>query len=82
MIASALYVNDSYLSRLFKEETGLGVIEYITTLRMQKAAELLHNTDLKNYEIAEEIGINDPHYFGQCFKKHYGMTASNFRKKA
>ena len=79
-IASKIYVNESYLSRIFKRETGEGLIEYITRKRIEQSIHLLNTTDLKAYEIAEQIGINDPHYFSICFKKQVGVTIKEYKK--
>lgn len=79
-VAKRFYVNLSYLSRAFKEETGLPFIEYINRMRMENAIKLLKETDKKAYEIAEEIGINDPHYFSACFKKYTGVSVNEYKK--
>ena len=47
---------------------------------MEKAKELLENTMLKNYEIAERVGFSDPHYFGIAFKKMTGRTPTEYAK--
>ncbi|MDF2614554.1 MAG: two component transcriptional regulator, AraC family [Clostridia bacterium] len=78
-LAAYLYVNDSYLSRTFKKELGESVIEYITRKRIEKSIELFNTTNLKAYEVAEQVGINDPHYFGVCFKKYTGKTIKEFK---
>lgn len=80
-IATALYVNASYLSRIFKQETGEGIIEYITRNRMEVSMYLLDTTQLKIYQIAERVGISDAHYFSICFKKHLGMTTKEYRNR-
>ena len=79
-LSSYLYVNDSYLSRTFKKELGESVIEYITRRRIEKSIEIFNTTDLKAYEVAERVGINDPHYFGVCFKKYTGKTIKEFKQ--
>lgn len=79
--AKAFYMNPSYLSRIFKQETGQTFVEYLTKSRMEKAIKLLKETDLKAYQIAEEVGITDPHYFGICFKKYTGLSINDFRLK-
>ncbi len=79
-IAGRFYLNPSYLSRIFKQETGQTLTEYITKARMDLAVRLLDQTDLKAYEIAERIGIQDPHYFSICFKKYTGMSVNDYRK--
>lgn len=79
-VAKRFYVNMSYLSRAFKEETGLPFIEYLYRLRMENAIRLLNETDKKAYQIAEEIGINDSHYFSACFKKYTGVSVNEYKK--
>lgn len=78
-VAKAHFVNDSYLSRMFKQETGESMMEYIMRKRMEESIRLLNTTDLKAYEIAERIGIGDPHYFSICFKKHVGVTIKEYK---
>lgn len=75
-----LSMSVSYFSNLFKEATGTTFVDYLTTLRMDKAKELLRNTDLKTYEIADKVGFRDAHYFSLVFKKQTGMTATAFRE--
>ncbi|MCX7709502.1 MAG: response regulator [Clostridia bacterium] len=79
-VAKNFYLNLSYLSRIFKEETGMTFVDYLNKLRMEKAIKLLNETDKKAYEIAEEVGINDPHYFSVCFKKFSGVSVNEFKK--
>ena len=81
-IAKQFFVSPSYLCRLFKQETNQTVVEYITKERMECAAKLLRETDLKVYQIVERVGINDPNYFGTIFKKYTGLSMNEFRKKA
>ena len=78
--AREYYLNPSYLSRIFKQETGQTFVEYLTKIRMEKAAKLIMETDMKAYQVAEEIGITDPHYFSICFKKYTGMSVNDFKK--
>ena len=80
-VAKKFYVNLSYLSRIFKEETGLTFVDYLNRLRMEKAMKLLNETDKKAYQIAEEVGISDPHYFSVCFKKFAGVNVNEYKKK-
>ncbi len=79
LVASQIYSNESYLSRLFKQEMKTSLIEYITERRISESIRLLNETDLKVYEIAEQIGFRDAHYFGICFKKKTGLTIKKFR---
>ena len=80
-IARDMYTNASYLSRVFKEKTGQTFRGYLFKLRMEKAMELLRDTDNKGYEVAEMVGIKDPHYFSVCFKKYTGLSVSDYKKE-
>lgn len=79
-IAKSLYVNESYLSRVFKAEAGENVTEYVLKLRIGKALKYLNETSLKVYEISELIGFSDSHYFGICFKKYTGKSVNEYKK--
>jgi len=79
-LAELAHVNSSYLSRLIKQETGSTLTEIITTMRMEKAKELLTMGHMKTYEIAIQVGIEDPAYFSQVFKKHTGLSPSEYKK--
>lgn len=80
-ICSYLNISTSYFSTIFKEVTGATFIEVLTRTRMEKAMELLENTTLKNYEIAEKVGFSDPHYFGISFKKMTGKTPTEYARE-
>lgn len=73
------FMNSSYLSRLFKAETGMNFTKYLIQFRMNKAADLLLNTIFKVTEIAGYVGYNDTSYFIQTFKKYYGITPDQYR---
>ncbi|MEK3923481.1 response regulator [Paenibacillus sp. FSL K6-2393] len=77
--AAAFYVSSGHLGRLMKKETGQTFVEYLTQLRMKKAEMLLKQTDMKGYEIGEQVGIPDPHYFSVLFKKHIGRSMNEYR---
>jgi two-component system response regulator YesN len=79
-VANKFYLNPSYLCRVFKQEIGQSFIEYLTKIRIEKAIELFKETDLRNYEVCEKIGVPDPNYFGKCFKKYTGISVSDFKK--
>ena len=80
-LASELGLSEGYLSNLFKKIYKKSFTDYITDLRLKKAKLLLLTTHLKNYEISEAVGINDPNYFSTIFKKKYGYSPSQYRKK-
>ncbi|WP_059041962.1 response regulator [Paenibacillus rubinfantis] len=77
--AAAFFVSPGHLGRLMKKETGQTFVEYLTNLRMKKAEGLLKTTDLKGYEIGEQVGITDPHYFSILFKKSTGRSMNEYR---
>lgn len=80
-ICSYLNISTSYFSTIFKDETGETFTEVLIRTRMEKAKELLENTTLKNYEIAEKVGFSDPHYFGISFKKMTGRTPTEYARE-
>jgi len=77
--ADYISVSSGYLSSMFKKATGTNFVKYLTDARMEKAEQLLRRTDMKTYEVAYETGFADPHYFSIAFKKHTGMSPSDFR---
>ena len=79
-VANVANVSSNHFSALFSQNMGQTFIEYLTTLRMNKAKELLRCTDMRSSEIAGEIGYKDAHYFSYLFKKTQGMTPSDYRK--
>lgn len=78
-IAKKLFISRSYLSMLFREKTGLNVIDYITYVKIERAKILLADRSLKNYEIASKLGYCDE-YFTKLFKKVVGTTPTAYRK--
>lgn len=79
-VANVANVSANHFSALFSQNMGQTFIEYLTTLRMNKAKELLRCTGMRSSEIAGEIGYKDAHYFSNLFKKTQGMTPSDYRK--
>lgn len=79
-LATEINRNPSYISYIFKHETGQNLFDFITQERMKRAKHLLKNTDLKILDIARECGYEDQSYFSQVFKKYTGSTAGSFRK--
>lgn len=80
-LAEEVYLNPSYLSVLFKKETGENFIDYLTNYRIEKAKELLGRINLKIYQIANKVGYNNRKYFTEIFKKKTGITPNKYRKK-
>jgi two-component system response regulator YesN len=79
-IADALELTPNYLSALFKKDLELTFSEYLNGIRLDKAKELLLNTNLRSYEIAEQIGFTDESYFSRSFKKHTDVRPNEFRR--
>jgi two-component system response regulator YesN len=80
-IAEELFITPNYLSRLFKQETGISFSEHLSQIRVQKACELLVETNEKIYRIGEVVGYGNPRYFSEWFVKHMGMTPGEYRNR-
>ncbi|NLK20660.1 MAG: response regulator [Epulopiscium sp.] len=78
-IAQVFGFNPSYLSRLFKVESGMNLSDYLLKCRIEKAMEYAKKGSLM-YITAKMVGIPDPNYFGKCFKKYTGESYSDFIK--
>lgn len=78
-VAKAVNMSKSRFSAVFSQYTQQTFTEYLMTLRLGKAKELLRTTNSKNSKIADETGYNDSHYFSYIFKKNTGMTPSEYR---
>lgn len=81
MLAKTVNMNESYLSRIFKSETGKNITYFINERKMNKAIELLSNKDVMVKQAALMVGIDDQFYFNKLFKKFYGINPSEFKKK-
>lgn len=77
--AKLLNVNPSYLSTLFKKETGSTLTDYVNSKRAQQGVYLLNTTNMQVQAIAQQCGISDVNYFSKIFKKYIGMTPSEYR---
>ena len=78
-ISDQVALNKSYVSYLFKKKTNSTLIEYVIKLRIEKAQELLRDTNLKIYEIAHMVGYSDFKYFNRVFKKITSITPTEYR---
>lgn len=74
-----IHMNASYLSQFFKQKTGYNFSDYLIQVRMNKAAELLENIDLKTYDVSEMIGYTNAKNFTRTFKAYFGMSPRDFR---
>ncbi len=82
MTAASVNLSPNHFSTIFSQETGQTFIEYLTSVRMEKARELLRGTSMKTAEIAFAVGYKDPHYFSYLFKKTQECTPREFRAGA
>ncbi len=81
ILAEHIYLTPTYLSSLFKKETGMTISEYIIKVRIDKSKELLLNPQIKLFEIARKVGYSDANYYSKAFSKQTGMTPSTFRER-
>ena len=73
-------ISPYYFSKLFKEETGENFIEYLTSIRINKAKQLITGSDMSMKEICTEVGYSDPNYFSRIFKKNVGVTPTEYKE--
>lgn len=78
--AAALFYNQSYFCRSFKQHFGVPFSEYVTMYRLLKAKELLRDTDMNMTAVASACGFSSGTYFCKCFKKHMKATPSQYKK--
>lgn len=81
-LADSMGLSMGYLSGLFKKLFGVSFKEYVLSHRLDQAKLMLLSTKMKNYEIGEMIGIEDPNYFSAVFKKRFGCSPNQYREKA
>lgn len=81
MVADHAGFSMDYFNRIFLAHTGFTVMAYVNYMRVKKAVALLRNTDKTVLEIALEVGYDSHEGFIKAFKKHYGVTPSDYRKK-
>lgn len=79
-VSEAVFLNSSYLSRLFRNETGMTLTYYINKCRIESAMKHLRKESAKSYEVAETVGFQNVEYFNITFKKFTGKTPIEYRK--
>ena len=79
-LAGEVNLSVSYIGALLKKNMNTSFIKYLTSLRMEKAKELLDNPEMKILDIAEQLGYYDPYYFSHCFKKYTGSSPKEYRR--
>ncbi|WP_333791811.1 response regulator transcription factor [Muricomes intestini] len=80
-IAEYAGFSPSWLSTKFKEEVGIGVSDYLNHVRVQKAKELLNQSDDMIYEVAEKTGFTSSQYFSRIFKQYTGQTPNEYKRE-
>ena len=80
VLAEQFHLNPQYISQLFKSEIGVNFLAYLTSIRMEKAKQLLLTTPLSIAEVAEQSGYGDYRVFTKAFKKSEGITPSQYRR--
>ncbi|RAP75423.1 response regulator transcription factor [Paenibacillus montanisoli] len=80
-VAEQVHISGSHLFALFKN-SGQTFLSFLTSIRLQRAMELLSGSNLKIYEIVEQVGYSDPAYFTEVFKKYTGKTPNEYRSKS
>lgn len=79
-VSRSVDISPYYFSKLFKEKTGENFIEYLTSIRIEKAKKLLKSSDMNIKNICIDIGYSDPNYFSRIFKKLVGVTPTEYRE--
>ena len=81
-IAEKVYLSPKYVSRIFKEETGMTITQYTNELRLSKAADLLLSTNITLDELIKEVGYSSSNYFIKKFKEKYHITPTQYRRNS
>ncbi|MGE5676749.1 MAG: response regulator [Pseudomonadota bacterium] len=79
-VADSLFINKSYISGNFKQKTGISFIEYLTTVKMERAKKLIRDGSIRIYEIGGLLGFKDIEYFSRVFKKYTGLSPMEYRQ--
>lgn len=80
LLAEKFCLSSCYLSKLIKNFTGKKYVELQSDIRLRKLLEMIHTTNMKDYDIGNMIGIQDPHYLSIWFKKMMGSSITEYRK--
>lgn len=80
IICQKLFISERHLSRLFHQELGISLTDYITACRIERAKELLEETDFPVTDIGSHVGFSYPAYFAKVFRERTGMSPVGYRK--
>ncbi len=78
--AELVHLSEFYLSKLFKRKTGENFSDYVISVKMKKAAQLLREIDYKTYEVGHMVGYDSPKTFSRAFKNYFGKSPKEFRE--
>lgn len=79
-LSRQVYLSRYYVGSIFKKYTGMSFNQYLNEYRIRKAKEVLRNKDIKLNDLARSVGIHNPSYFSELFKKKYGLTPGAFKE--
>lgn len=81
-LSEIAFVHPIYLSKLFKEKTGVNFIDYLTRVRIESSKKLLCNLSLRVYDVSEMVGYDSPKHFSKVFKEMTGLTPKEYRGRS
>jgi AraC-like DNA-binding protein len=81
-IAAHVHMSPSRLSHLFKAETGMSIMRYLSRARLDEAKRLLASPDTSVARVSEQVGFADPAHFSRSFKRAEGISPSDYRQRA
>ena len=81
-LAEGVNLSPNYLRKKFKEAAGQTILEYLTQVRLNKAAQLLRTSELKVKEVSVRVGYDNISYFTQLFSKRFGVTPNEYKKSS
>lgn len=79
--AAQVNLSPAYLSKIFKEKSGSGFSDTLSSIRMNKAKEMLDDPQYKSYDIAYYLGYDNPKNFSRAFKTYFGVNPSEYRNR-
>jgi two-component system response regulator YesN len=81
-LSRLVFLSGQYLSRLFKQETGYTITQYVTVRRLEEAKKCLTYSRENVMKVSEKCGFSDPNYFARVFKKHEGVTPTQYQQQS
>ncbi|RBP66656.1 AraC family transcriptional regulator [Alkalibaculum bacchi] len=81
-ICDAVFLSPNYASKIFKDDQGMTIMEYVTKVKLEEAKRLLRIPGISVEDIAEKLGYSDPSYFTKVFRRKIGITPTQYRKQS